>query len=87
MQTTDIILNNIEKGEYDLSNEVSHSLNQPLQSIGIKPGNAAPLGAVPSRHSNQQRTNNNSNNSTSNQSLGRGGQRGRNPPPKQGGCC
>jgi len=33
-QTTEIILNNIAKGEFDLSNE----------SIGIKPGNAGPIG-------------------------------------------
>ena len=38
-QTTEIILNNIAKGEFDLSNE----------SIGIKPGNAGPIGGAPSK--------------------------------------
>lgn len=40
MATTQKILENIEKGEYDLSNEVITMLN--VQSIGIKPGNSAP---------------------------------------------
>ena len=40
MATTQKILENIERGEYDLSNEVNLYFN--IQSIGIKPGNAAP---------------------------------------------
>ena len=42
--TTSTILDNINKGEYDLSNEVIAILkfNLFIQSIGIKPGNALP---------------------------------------------
>jgi len=48
LTTANIILENIDRGEYDLTNEVrslvfSHSL---IQSIGIKPGNALPMYAA-----------------------------------------
>lgn len=41
LTTASIIAKNIEKGEYDLSNEVN-KLDLMQQSIGIKPGNALP---------------------------------------------
>lgn len=43
LTTAQMILENIQKGEYDLSNEVILKLYLSLiQSIGIKPGNALP---------------------------------------------
>lgn len=45
LSTASLILDNIDKGEYDLTNEVKlFSIN--LQSIGIKPGNALPIYAA-----------------------------------------
>ena len=55
MATTQKILENIEKGEYDLSNEVTNSFN--LQSIGIKPGNAAPYLPKDNRRGNNNSLN------------------------------
>ena len=51
LSTAKLILENIEKDEYDLTNEVSLDLiiddtTFAIQSIGIKPGNALPMYAA-----------------------------------------
>ena len=52
LSTAKLILENIEKDEYDLTNEVSSldlnidDIAFAIQSIGIKPGNALPMYAA-----------------------------------------